>query len=732
MDTKLRKYSHSFITKIIVFFLVILCFTGIIKAIVEVEVVNNGDFNSVVEENYFKSKAFMRESSQLVGDLTRLLGEFKNEDHILAGNTIDKYEWQEKEDELYLDFQYYSNKYDHEVSDSKNYETFKTDYKEEIIQAKGDLIKEDLKEYKLLLQKIQEYRAPLFYASDGTNVFKNTTEIEPSNFKKLPAYLLFENYKREMFPKEIEENDYLYWITEPIDELNQEQTIVYTNELEENNELDLSIDPSDELNQEHMVMYIAYPEAFLQKEMKEWKESKEVATKSLYWMIGLSIGFLLSFIYLIVVTGRRGFREKELHFNWFDKLFIDLNIIFCISLVMLYVLLVDAFYTYIDQLVVFYTIPIASVFFLLLLSIVKHFKNRTLYKHTLIYRLINNLVQFFMNVYRSGNIAVKTVFRVIGYPLLVAATFFMFPVTIGIAAWFAFKKVKSFQAIQTGVKVIKDGNLQHRIEVEGKGEFAGLAANINSITDGLKKAVDSELKSERLKTELITNVSHDIRTPLTSIITYVDLLKFEKDTAKIEEYVEVLDQKAKRLKVLTDDLFDAAKASSGNIPVNFEKIDIVSLITQGLGEVNDKIEDMELDIKFNYPVEKLYVAADGKLLWRSIENLLSNIFKYALPKSRVYIDIENLESETKITFKNISASELNISADELMERFKRGDEARTSEGSGLGLSIAKNLIEIQKGKFFIEIDGDLFKAMIYLPNHDFNHASKADALMEEH
>ena len=184
-----------------------------------------------------------------------------------------------------------------------------------------------------------------------------------------------------------------------------------------------------------------------------------------------------------------------------------------------------------------------------------------------------------------------------------------------------------------------------RIDVDGKGEFARLAANINSITDGLKKAVDSELKSERLKTELITNVSHDIRTPLTSIITYVDLLKKEKDPSKVEEYIEVLDQKSKRLKILTDDLFEAAKASSGNIPVNFERIDIVSLITQGLGEVNDKIEDLDLEFKFNHPKEKVYITADGKLLWRSIENLLSNIFKYALKGSRVYIDIEDLENE---------------------------------------------------------------------------------------
>ncbi len=227
--------------------------------------------------------------------------------------------------------------------------------------------------------------------------------------------------------------------------------------------------------------------------------------------------------------------------------------------------------------------------------------------------------------------------------------------------------------------------------------------------------MDSEIKSERLKTELITNVSHDIRTPLTSIITYVDLLKVENDPEKMAEYIEVLDQKSKRLKHLTDDLFEAAKASSGSMPVQLERIDIVSLLTQGIGEMDEKIEASALNFKLSYPTEKVYVKADGKLLWRSVENLFSNIFKYAQPASRVYIDVEDLGNEILVIFKNISAYELNISADELMERFKRGDESRSSQGSGLGLSIAESLIHIQHGKFLVQVDGDLFKAMIYLP-----------------
>ncbi|MDR7079437.1 signal transduction histidine kinase [Neobacillus niacini] len=468
---------------------------------------------------------------------------------------------------------------------------------------------------------------------------------------------------------------------------------------------------------ESQVIYVAFTEEFLNSNIKEWKENKELATKSFYLLFVCLAGFIVSFVYLVLVIGRKSFKDQELHLHSGDKLYNDINIVIFISLLSLWIILVDNLFENINKVIIPITIPIAILGFILLLSLVKHFKNGTFFTHTFIFKMVSKVIRFVGDVYKSGSVGVKTVLIVIGYPLLVAVTFFMFPVTLGIAAWFAFKRVKRFTAIQEGVERIKDGDILHIIDVDGKGEFAKLASNINSITDGLKKAVNSELKSERLKTELITNVSHDIRTPLTSIITYVDLLKTERDPAKVEQYIEVLDQKSKRLKILTDDLFDAAKASSGSIPVQLEQIDIISLISQGLGEVNDKIEDLGLAFKFNHPKDKVYITADGKLLWRSIENVLSNIFKYALNGSRVYIDIEDAGNEILLTFKNISAYELNISADELMERFKRGDESRTSSGSGLGLSIAKSLIEIQKGKFIIQVDGDLFKTMISLPKY---------------
>ncbi|MEH7392316.1 HAMP domain-containing sensor histidine kinase [Bacillus sp. JJ1474] len=686
MDIRLKKFSHLMTTKIIVFILMITCFTGAIQATVDLDVHDN--FGLVFEDNYFRSKSFERDSEPLIYDLTRLIGEYKSEEHILNGGTISENELKNEEENLFLDYHENSRSFNPNLSEAENYEKFKEEYAEKISQAKDRLIKNDLIEFHLLLQNIKEVKGPLYFASDGENLYKNSSQTEKGQFKTYPTYLILENYSSEIYPKEIEENESFYWLNK------------------------------EEFGPKGQVIYIAFTDEFLNNKIKEWKENKASATKSFYRLVGFLTGFILLFLYLVYVAGRKSFKDQEVHLHVVDKLYVDINFFLFSGLTVIWVATMESVgFTNMDKAVIPITIPISAAGFMLILSLVRHIKNRTFIKHTLIYKLFSMLFKFVRDVYDNGNIAVKTVLIVIGYPILIALTFFMFPITLGLAAWFSLRRIKAFNAIKIGVERIKDGDIHHSIDVGGKGEFSKLAANINSITDGLKKAVDSELKSERLKTELITNVSHDIRTPLTSIITYVDLLKKEKDPAKVAEYVEVLDQKSKRLKTLTDDLFEAAKASSGNIPVQLERIDIGSLINQGLGEVSDKIEELGLEFRFNYPKEKVYIQADGKLLWRSIENVLSNIFKYALRGSRVYIDIEDVGNEILLTFKNISAYELNISADELMERFKRGDESRSSQGSGLGLSIAESLTEIQKGKFMIQVDGDLFKTMIYMPKY---------------
>ena len=692
MDIKLRRYSHSIITKIIVFLIVITCFTGSIYSFVNVFDSHYDGFNIVLEDSYYLSSEYMDESRNIIGIITDLMIEYRDEENIMSGRTVRESEIKREEEILFWDFKHNSKSYNPNLNYEENYNIFKEEYADKISKARENLIYEDLNKYNELITRLSEYKEKgiIYYVSDGEKFFTNTNNTEKEHFKSYPSYMIFDRNKEELSPGEIIENNYYYWFSRKV------------HELRNNNN----------------VFYISFTEEFLNPQIEEWKKDKAIVTNWLYRLGAFLLGLMLSFIYLLIIIGRKSFKDKEVHMNSFDRLYNDIKIGLCIFLISLWIALFkNIYFQGIYETLILITAAISILGLILVLSLVKHIKNRTILKHSLVYIVFYKIFRFLKDVYESGSIGVKIVVIVIGYPILISLTFFIFPITIGFAAWLDFKRVKEFNAIKEGVEKIKNGNIYHKIDIAGNGEFGKLAANINSITEGLNKAVESELKSERLKTELITNVSHDIRTPLTSIITYIDLLKMEKDSSKAKEYIEIIDQKSNRLKTLTDDLFEATKASSGIIPVNHEKIDILSLITQGLGELNDKIKECELEFKINHPQNKIYISADGKLLWRAIENLLSNILKYSLKGSRVYIDIEDLEHVAVLTIKNISRYELNISADELIERFKRGDESRSSQGSGLGLSIAKSLIDIQKGEFDIKIDGDLFKVIIHIPKY---------------
>lgn len=243
-----------------------------------------------------------------------------------------------------------------------------------------------------------------------------------------------------------------------------------------------------------------------------------------------------------------------------------------------------------------------------------------------------------------------------------------------------------------------------------------MAAAVNDLGDGLRHALQEQMKSERMKADLITNVSHDLKTPLTSIINYVDLLKREElHNEKANEYLEVLDQKSQRLKQLTEDLVEASRASSGNVVLDIRRIDVKELLMQTSGEFVERFEARGLQLVENFPQNLQYVDADGRRLWRIIENLFRNVEKYAMPHTRVYLDLINDGDRVAFSLKNISENPLNISPEELTERFTRGDESRSTEGSGLGLSIAKDLTEIQQGTFEIYLDGDLFKVTVSFP-----------------
>lgn len=330
--------------------------------------------------------------------------------------------------------------------------------------------------------------------------------------------------------------------------------------------------------------------------------------------------------------------------------------------------------------------------------------------------------------YVSNN--VKTSLMIIGFGIIaffwlvfamacasngnIFASIMMIMIAVALVVIVMFLFAREYEEIVDGINKISEGNYDYKLDE--KCEFKlnrHLEESINGIGNGLSRSVSESLKNERMKTELITNVSHDLKTPLTSIINYVDLLKREGlDGENAEKYLQVIDKKSLRLKNLTEDLVEASKLNAGAADFNIEKIDIVQLVNQSIGEYEEKFNEKGLDVIKNIQEEPLYVMADGRRTWRVFENLYGNIYKYAMEGTRVYVDIQKKSGKVSVIIRNISATPLNFNASEITERFVRGDKSRTTEGSGLGLSIAKSIVERQNGRMEICLDGDLFKVEI--------------------
>ena len=479
----------------------------------------------------------------------------------------------------------------------------------------------------------------------------------------------------------------------------------------------------------------------------------DVLANLITWAAVCGVILAASVVVLCVLTGRMGRNEDgSIHLNWFDRIWSEIHmggvcgfataaVALCIPIMRIYALTswtdvfvpsitVDHWFGPSNSFIVKLCIAgiMASVMLtvLCLVSLVKKLKARQFWEKSLLGGLFLFIYRGLKKSFKeSDSTLIKTVCVLILGALL-SATWFGLPVVVVLILIFVPRIVKKFTDIKTGVARVKGGDLAYKIPVEDdaqgvRGELDRLAADINDISEAAGLAVENELKNQRMKTELISNVSHDLKTPLTSMVSYVDLLKTEGlDSPNAPSYLEIIDEKTQRLRVLTEDLFEAAKASSGAIPVNMESIDLAALVSQSLGEMGEKLSAKGLDVIVKNEIEDssahgVGVMADGQLLWRVIENLLSNVSKYALEGSRVYVNISSPEdSKVLLEIKNISASELNISAEELMERFTRGDESRNTEGSGLGLAIAKDLTRLMKGQFKLTVDGDLFRAGVLL------------------
>lgn len=365
------------------------------------------------------------------------------------------------------------------------------------------------------------------------------------------------------------------------------------------------------------------------------------------------------------------------------------------------------------------------IYYVLIRVIIINYNERNLFKKNITIKCWNYLSEIMTRSSLIKTFLIMSGLYVISGLLLfvVSAILNIFPIgiLIGIILTIIYivifiKELIYLDKIIISSKAATEGKLNCNIEEKGRGHLRELAHDINNIRDGLRKSIESEIKSENMKTELITNVSHDLKTPLTSIINYIDLLKrenIESETAK--DYINILDKKSQRLKVLIDDLFEASKATSGAMELNITKIDIVQLLKQSLGENDERFKNSNLSVKLDIPDTKIFINGDGQRLYRVFENLISNIVKYSLSNTRVYIQMYvDDENKVIIIMRNISAYELDFCANEITNRFKRGDSSRSTEGSGLGLAIAKSIVELHGGKFNIEVDGDLFKSIIKL------------------
>ena len=455
---------------------------------------------------------------------------------------------------------------------------------------------------------------------------------------------------------------------------------------------------------------------------------------SVLWLIGM--------VWLTVTAGRRP-EDEEIHLNGFDRWYTEIAAgavigIWLAGTIISGTLIANSSLGYSHAVVtVIVTCLICGTYtmawFLIgYLSLVRRIKAGTLWKNSLIRTVLKwigkcsgKLADFARAFSRNTAEKIKVLlvggaflflqFLIIGCVFSGAGVFLLALMAVDVAVMiFAIRKADGQDRIMDGLKKISDGELQYKIKTDTlTGKQKVMAEYINNIGGGLDAAVENSLKKERMQTELITNVSHDLKTPLTSIINYVDLMKRENPTdPKIQEYLRILDEKSQRLKVLTEDVVEASKASTGNIKLEMNDIDFVEMVQQVIGEFEEKFQEKNLTMMVHFTDEPSIIYADGQRMWRVLENVFGNVVKYAMEGTRVYAEISNRNKKVTFSLKNISAQPLNISADELTERFIRGDVARNTEGSGLGLSIAKSLTELQGGEFKLYLDGDLFKVMI--------------------
>ncbi|MDY2735796.1 sensor histidine kinase [Intestinibacter sp.] len=595
------------------------------------------------------------------------------------------------------------------VADEENYSNYPSegDYEE----TQREYIKYSKKNSKDYLKNIDHIE---YYAINNKTkeVFTNTNYKTISEFKKnADGYYQAEFDKENLVDRKIDNVKY--------ESLND---FSYMNEdVDNNDDISAYISISKDMAKGG---YLSYDYIQYQNVLKQYDICKKYGLPALV----LAVVFLAIYI----IMNFKLPKTKREFWHYYNKIPLEGVIAFLATdISMIFVVADTNNGTMVKQLCII-PIFILLFYFILLIKQISNFeRKRDFFKTSWIFKIICWIFRKSKKAFREARALIQTsqkftlIKKIIALAVIcvIAELFFVLfgplgiIIALGIQLGFLIylvKRLSYLSEIIDGVHKIKEGQVDYKIEEKDDLYFKSLANDVNNIGEGLENSIEGRIKSERMKSELITNVSHDLKTPLTSIINYVELIKKEENISPdyLKDYVNVLDKKSKRLKVLIEDLFEASKASTGNIELELVKLDLKQLIRQSIGELEDKLEDAKLSLRVNLTEEDTFVLADGRRMYRVFENLLSNICKYSLENTRVYIDLEKRDGKITATMKNISSYELNFDPEEIMERFKRADESRNTEGSGLGLAIARDLVKLQGGNLTIDIDGDLFKVTV--------------------
>lgn len=726
MATKLKKSKlYSAKTKILAIILV-LC-SALVTCLNLVYVMDMSFESGLSYNSYFDTETFYSQYSQLVRDVVNTKLVFKSEENIKSGNALneEKVIYNFALDNDLGEYVIYSeaNAVKHVTfSNSDDQEYFNNrypDYKQQAIQ-------DQLYEYEDAIKELERY-TDFYYCLVNTRTGNEVSNREAEEIENLKINSFLDG--RYTKGKVVYDTEYYYNYT---DEGKLVNYFYYDNYLDSvsrillNSGYTLYAGVSDDVETGNGVFAKQY-QAFESRRLNAPRAVMAAAVGTILMIIGT--------VYLVITAGKTS-KNSEVTLIAVDYVFNDIStLIFLAVAYVSYILarrMIESIYYMNGEWLIMLKGFICLLFMIDVVVLINYLtcmsrqiKKRRLFSNTVVGYFIRWVASFFKeSTFRIWIILCLIMYAVINCLLMFVAckSYSSIPIIILIifdlaGIFFAARALTSIKKIMVAVKETSEGNFDKKVNPdEISPALKNFATDVSNMQNGLKQAVGRAVKGEKMKTELITNVSHDLKTPLTSIITYVDLLKREElNNEKAENYVAILDEKTNRLKQLIEDLVEASKASSGNLAVTKNKINLRELIEQALGEFEERIEKSDLEFKIN-ATEDVYIYADGRHMWRIAENLITNALKYAMPKTRVFIDIFSTERDGVLTIKNVSAIPIdNVDLKSLTERFVRGDASRTTEGAGLGLSITQSLSEIQDGRLEITADGDVFKATVKIP-----------------